>query len=54
MTNPDLERLKSWFAAYASGFHTGDPEHDRVYGPGAPSPPGRAGGLTLVLRSYRC
>ncbi|HEX5682309.1 MAG TPA: HD domain-containing protein [Desulfobacterales bacterium] len=31
MTNPDLERLRSWFAAYASGFYTGDPEHDRVF-----------------------
>ena len=31
MANPDLERLKSWFAEYASGFYTGDPEHDRVF-----------------------
>ena len=22
MTHPDLERLKSWFAEYASGFYT--------------------------------
>ena len=31
MANPDLERLKSWFAEYTSGFCTGDPEHDRVF-----------------------
>lgn len=31
MAHPDLERLKSWFAAYASSFTTGDPEHDRVF-----------------------
>jgi hypothetical protein len=31
MANPELERLKSWFADYASGFYTGDPEHDRVF-----------------------
>jgi len=31
MTHPDLERLKAWFAEYASGFYTGDPEHDRVF-----------------------
>jgi putative nucleotidyltransferase with HDIG domain len=31
MTNPDLERLKSWFAEYVSGFYNGDPEHDRVF-----------------------
>lgn len=31
MVNPDLERLKSWFAEYASGFYTGDPAHDRVF-----------------------
>jgi len=31
MANPDLECLKSWFADYASGFYTGDPQHDRVF-----------------------
>jgi putative nucleotidyltransferase with HDIG domain len=31
MSNPDLERLKSWFAEYVSGFYNGDPEHDRVF-----------------------
>jgi putative nucleotidyltransferase with HDIG domain len=31
MAHPELERLKSWFAAYASGFYTGDPKHDRVF-----------------------
>jgi hypothetical protein len=31
MAKPDLECLKSWFADYASGFYTGDPQHDRVF-----------------------
>jgi putative nucleotidyltransferase with HDIG domain len=31
MASSDLERLKSWFAEYASGFYTGDPKHDRVF-----------------------
>jgi hypothetical protein len=31
MTHSDLERLKSWFTEYTSGFCTGDPVHDRVF-----------------------